>query len=214
MKNRLVRLGYCAMLFLSFFILSASPCFGVVNVNRNAASAVEWMVRVEDAISRARTFYRTVEALGETGDSSPVVSFYTQRRSVKQITQILPELFGKKEFSLFMPDWPALAPVSWAWVEPTERGIFMYEAGKNEDINKKTKNPLWTVDVALPSLPRGERQGRFFKSAFQTVSESVPSLRFEDDTLLFTIFPSASMTRGLIEETYRLKVESIIKGKK
>ena len=200
--------------FLLLFALSVQA-WGAVSVNRNAIAAAQWMEHVEDSMSRARTFYRMVEAMGkkEKEEESPVLFFYHNRKSLREIRDALPTLFTKDQFAIFMPDWPALEPVSWMWIEPSKDGIIVFEAGDEGGFDKnemlKNMEPIWMVDVEL-ALPTSEiMETPFFQTAIGHITSISPSVRYDGSRLIFTIFPSASMVRDLLEKTYWMKSVSM-----
>lgn len=199
------------LLFLFVFSAPASPAAAAVSVNRNAVAVAQWLESVEDSMSRARTFYRVLEALGKKNkeEKSPVTFFYDNRKTLKEITDAIPSFFTREQFLLFMSDWPGLAPVEWQWIEPTKDGIMVLRAGeegllqKNERI--EVKDPLWMVDVELPLPESSVMNSFFFDAALKRIVSVTPSVRFEGGRLIFSIFPSASMTRELLELTFRMK---------
>lgn len=201
------------LLLVLVFFAPPSPSAAAVSVNRNAVAVAQWLESVEDSMSRARTFYRVLEALGKKNDEdqAPVTFFYSKRKTLKEIVDAIPGLFTNEQFLRFMSDWPALAPVEWQWIEPTKDGIMVLPAGeegglgKKEDELVKVKDPLWMVDVELPLPESSVMNSFFFDAALKRIVSVTPSVRFEGGRLLFSIFPSASMTRELLELTFRMK---------
>lgn len=200
--------------FLLLFALSVQA-WGAVSVNRNAIAAAQWMEHVEDSMSRARTFYRIIEAMGkrDSEEEAPVVFFYHNKKSLMEIKETLPQFFTRDQFAMFMPDWPALEPVSWMWIEPSKDGIMVFEAGKEGGLEKnemqKNAEPLWMVDVELGLPPSEIMETPFFQTAVKHITSISPSVRYDGSRLVFTVFPSASMVRELLEKTYWMKSMSM-----
>lgn len=215
-------------------LLTSFPALAMVNVNRHALEVAQWVDRANDAMDRARTFYRALEAMAtippEGGSASPssfldrgaerispVAYLYKERKTLKEIRDGIPALFGEEEFKVLMPDWPALAPVTWDWIEPVAAGLMITRAGEELSSKDESAEPLWMVGIALPLPDKQVMASSFFDFALANLLKQSPTLRFEEtgsldgtwnkggEQLIFTVYPSASAVREILETMFKFR---------
>lgn len=214
-------------LFAALSVCAAGEAPAAVVPGAGLFSTLEWIDATEDAMDRARTFYRALEAIPGTvaediskkGKPAPVVEWYSKNMEIGAIKEKIPASVDNELFELLMPEWPLGSPVSWRWVEASPAGIVFRKAGERPHVRggdaQGSSEPLWIVEVELPSPPPEVRNSRFFASAMSLLSRNSPSLREErGGKVFFSVYPSAHMVRGLVEKTYAMRVQALMEKKK